>query len=131
VLSFLTVPRPAGLLVRVYGASGWIEVDFEARTTRLRAATPLPSLVTKLHAPFAASRQGAAAVRKNAARLLRGDLHYFAGLQRLCRLFYQAILEGREAPLDRAHVQRVAWLTDAVIDAVAAPREAALEYDAG
>ena len=115
---FLTQPRPAASYARVYGTSGWIEVDYEARATRLRAATVLPSILTKLHAPWTNARQAAGTLARNAARMLRADLHYFAGLHQLCRLFYGAILEHRQSPLDPAHIHRTAWLMDAVLDAL-------------
>jgi predicted dehydrogenase len=129
-LTFMTQPRPAASYVRVYGTAGWIEVDYEARATRLRAATELPSLITKVQAPWATAREGAATLTRNLYRLLRADLHYFAGLQQLCRLFYGAILERGHSPIDPDHIHRTSWLMDAVIDALGGRHELAVEYDA-
>ena len=117
-LMFVTQPRPAASYVRVYGTSGWIEVDYDARATRLRAATALPSLATKLQAPWASAREAAGTLARNAYLLLRADLHYFAGLHRLCRLFYDAILDRGPLPIEPVHIHRTAWLMDAVIDAL-------------
>jgi predicted dehydrogenase len=117
-LMFVTEPRPAASYVRVYGTSGWLEVDYDARATRLREASALPSLVTKLQAPWASTREAAGTLARNAYRMLRADLHYFAGLHQLCRLFYGAILEGRPSPIEPGHIHRTARLMDAVIDAL-------------
>jgi predicted dehydrogenase len=126
-LMFVTEPRPAASYVRVYGTAGWVEVDYEARATRLRAASALPSLVTKLQVPWVSAREASGTLARNAYRLLRADLHYFAGLQRLCRLFYGAILEGGPPPVDAAHIRRTAWLMDAVLDALGGRRALAAE----
>lgn len=117
-LMFVTQPRPAASYARVYGTSGWLEVDYDARSTRLRSATALPSLVTKLQAPWASAREAAGTLARSAYRMIRADLHYFAGLHRLCHLFYGAILDRRPSPIDPAHIHRTAWLMDAVIDAL-------------
>jgi predicted dehydrogenase len=117
-LTFVTGPRPATSYVRVYGDAGWLEVDYDARATRLRAASALPSLVTKIHAPWSSAVEDARAFGRNAARLLRGDLFYFAGMQKLVRLFYGAVLEGGRSPIDPCDVYRVSVLMDDVIDAL-------------
>jgi predicted dehydrogenase len=127
-LTFMTESRPAASYVRVYGTQGWIEVDYDARATRLRRATDLPSLVTKLQAPCATAWESAGTLAHNAYRLLRADLHYFAGMQQLCRLFYGAILDGGRSPIDAGHIHRTSWLMDAVIDALGGRHELAVEY---
>ncbi len=126
-LMFVTEPRPAASYVRVYGTSGWLEVDYDARATRLCPATALPSLVTKLHAPWTSARQAAGTLVRNGYRMLRADLHYFAGLYQLCRLFYGAILEHEPSPIDPVHIRRTAGLMDAVIDALGGRRALAAE----
>ncbi len=103
-------------------------MDYDARATRLRAATPLPSLVTKLQAPWASARDAAATLTRNTYRMLRADLHYFAGLHQLCGRFYDAILERRPSPIDPGHIHRTAWLMDAVIDALGGRHALEAEY---
>ena len=117
-LTFVTDSRPATSYLRVYGNAGWLEVDYDARATRLRAASALPSLVTKLHAPLTSALEETRTLGRNAVRLLRGDLHYFAGMQELLRLFYGAVLQGGRSPIDPADVYRVSVLMDDVIDAL-------------
>ena len=56
--------------------------------------------------------------RRNLIRLLRGDLTYFAGLQRLVRLFYEAVIEGGSSPTRPSDVYRTYVLLEDVISAL-------------
>jgi predicted dehydrogenase len=126
-LMFITATHPATSYVRLYGSTGWLEVDYDARVTRLRAASGLPSFVTKVHAPWTNTRESVATLARNAVRLLRGDLHYFAGMQHLVRLFYQAVLQHGPSPIEPSEVYRVSVLMDDVISALDAARDFATE----
>ncbi len=124
-LTLVTGSRPATSYVRVYGHDGWLEVDYEARATRLRSASALPSLLTKLHAPWSSTMESIRTLSRNAVGLLRGNLQYFAGLQSLVRLFYEAALQDGRSPIDPSEVYRVAILMDAVISDLNTPRQRA------
>jgi predicted dehydrogenase len=126
-LMFVTGARPAASYVRVYGTAGWIEVDYEARATRLRAASALPSLVTKVLAPWTSIRESAGTLARNAVCLLRGNLQYFAGLQQLVRVFYEAVVQHAHSPIDPGDIHRVSLLMDDVISALDSGREIACE----
>jgi predicted dehydrogenase len=114
-LTFVTGTRPAASYVRVYGTTGWLEVDYDARSTRLRSASPLPSLLTKIQAPLASGLEEARSAVRNAVRLLRGNLYYFAGMQRLVRLFYGAVLRESRSPIGPFDIYRASVLMDDVI----------------
>jgi predicted dehydrogenase len=117
-LTFVTGSRPAASYVRVYGSDGWLEVDYDARTTRLRCATTLPSLLAKIHSPWRSAVEDTRNLRRNAARLLRGDLFYFDGMQTLFHRFYEAVLQRGRSPIDPCDIFRVAVLMDDVIEAL-------------
>jgi len=117
-LTFVTGTRPAGNYVRVHGDDGWLEVDFEARATRLRPASNLPGLLARIHLPWTSTRESARMLARNLVRLLRGDLTYFAGLQHLVRLFYEAVIEGGRSPTRPSDVYRTCVLLEDVISAL-------------
>ena len=50
-------------------------------------------------------------------RFARSDLHYFTGMDRLFRAFYQAVLGGGEAPVPEREVRRVTTVMDQVFAA--------------
>jgi predicted dehydrogenase len=116
-LTFLTTGRPAGSYVRVYGTSGWLEADYDARVVRCRPAPAVPSLFVKLAVPLRQCRESARAFARNVVRFSRADLHYFAGMQTLLRAFYRAVLDGHPSPIAPDSVRRVASLMDSVIRA--------------
>jgi predicted dehydrogenase len=126
-LTFVTGARPATSYVRVYGTDGWCEVDYDARATRLRAASALPSLISKIATPWASTRESAGILARNAVRLLCGNLQYFAGLHYLVRAFYEAVLQGGHPPIDPCDIYRVSLLMDDVLGALGNERELARE----
>ncbi|HEX2341431.1 MAG TPA: Gfo/Idh/MocA family oxidoreductase [Vicinamibacterales bacterium] len=117
-LTFITGPRPAASYVRVYGTAGWLEVDYDARATRLRSASSLPSLLTKIQHPWSSALEDTRTLARNAVRLLRGDLYYFAGMQKLVRSFYAAVLQRGQPPITPCDIHRVSVLMDDVIEAL-------------
>jgi predicted dehydrogenase len=117
-LTFVTGTRPAASYVRVHGDGGWLEVDFEARATRLRPVSNLPGLAARIHLPWSSTRESARMLTRNLFRLLRGELTHFAGLQHLVRLFYQAVIDGRPSPTPPADVYRTCLLQEDVIRAL-------------
>jgi predicted dehydrogenase len=117
-LTFVTATRPVTSYARLYGNAGWLEVDYDARTTRLRSASTLPSLFTKIQGPWASAAEDARNLGRNVLRLLRGDLYYFAGMQKLLSLFYAAALQGGPSPISPSDIHRVSVLMDDVIQAL-------------
>ena len=131
-LMFLTTGGPAGRYLRVFGTSGWLEADYEARVVRCRPAPALPSLLVKLAVPLRQCQDSARAFARNLARFSRADLHYFAGMQALLRAFYRAVLDGTASPIAPDRVRRVASLMDEVVRARTAtsraPHEEAVPF---
>jgi hypothetical protein len=61
-------------------------------------------------------REAAWTMVRNFWRFLRCDLHYFAGMNRLFRRFYQAIAEGGPPPIPYSEIQRVTTLMDRIFE---------------
>jgi predicted dehydrogenase len=113
-LTFLTTGGPPGNYLRVYGTSGWLEADYEARVVRRRPAPALPSLLVKLAVPLRQCQESARAFARNVVRFSRADLHYFAGMQALLGAFYRAVLDGTPSPIAADRVRKVAALMEEV-----------------
>jgi predicted dehydrogenase len=58
--------------------------------------------------------QAARSLAANVRRLGRGDLNYFAGMHRLFRAFYGAILRGGEPPIPYEDIRRVTAIMDQI-----------------
>jgi predicted dehydrogenase len=113
-LMFTSAARPVQRVVRVYGTKQAIEVDLDGCCLRHIRRPKLPGALTKLEIPYRAACGGWRALARNVRRLIRHDLHYFAGMIRLFDLFYQAILEGGESPIPYSEAIR----TTAVMDEI-------------
>jgi predicted dehydrogenase len=115
-LVFSSVARPVQRVARVCGSKRSVEVDLEARLVRRLRAPGLPGAFGKLDVPFRQTRESLRSLAANAWRFLRSDLQYFAGMNRLFRLFYRAAAEGGEPPIPYADVRRVTAVMDAIFE---------------
>lgn len=106
--------KPAMRVTRLYGTRASVEVDFDGRLLRCSRPGGLPGPFAKLEAPFRHLKEAARTLGGNLVRFLRSDLHYFAGMNRLFRLFYEAILRGGESPIPPGEIYRVTALLDAI-----------------
>src|SRR5262249_31180232 len=113
---FTSAARPVQRVTRVYGERLCVEVDFDGRLLRRSRGASLPGPFARIQAPWRHLREAARSLRRNAFRFLRCDLQYFAGMNRLFRLFYKAILEGGEPPVPYREVRRVTGLMDEIFD---------------
>jgi predicted dehydrogenase len=113
-LCFSAAVRPVQRVTRVHGEKGSVEVDLEARSVRRLRAPALPGPFGKMDVPFRQARESLRALAGNAWRFLRRDLHYFAGMNCLFRLFYRAVAEGGPPPIAYAEIRRVTAIMDAI-----------------
>jgi len=118
---FTCAARPVQRVVRVCGTRRTLEVDFDGRLIRTYRPVGAPGPFAKLAIPFQDLKQAARALTRNAWRLLRSDLHYFAGMNRLVREFYDAIRGRTEIPIRERDVLRVAAVMDQVFAACRRP----------
>ncbi len=115
-LVFSGAARPVQRVARVCGTRRSVEVDLEARLVRHLRAPGLHGPFGKLEVPFRQARESLRSLAANAWRFLRSDLQYFAGMNRLFRLFYRAAAEGGESPVPYADVRRVTAVMDAIFE---------------
>jgi hypothetical protein len=80
-----------------------------------------PGPFAKLAIPFQDLKQAARSLARNAWRLFRSDLHYFSGMNRLVREFYDAIRGRGEFPIPERDVLRVTSVMDQVFAACRRP----------
>jgi predicted dehydrogenase len=106
--------RPAAHFLRVYGTRRSLHADFAGRTVVFDDGAKLPSAIGRLLPAFSMSREYAREGFRNVARFARSDYHFFAGLNRLLRLFYRGILDGGPPPIASRDILRVSAVMDEV-----------------
>lgn len=111
-LVFSSTMRPVQRLARIHGTRQSMEVDFDSRTIRRYRSPSLPGALGKLEAPFRQMTESARNFIRALSRFALGRIHYFAGMNRLFRLFYDAILTGAASPIPSADILRVTGLMD-------------------
>lgn len=116
-LMFTSTARPLQRVARLYGTRQGIEVDLDARLVRRYRRPLLPGPLAKIEVPFRHFQEAGRSLARNLWKLVRSDLHYFASLNRLFTLFYQAILEGGEPPIPYAEIRRVTAIMDEIFRA--------------
>jgi predicted dehydrogenase len=112
--TFSSHVRPAMHSLRVLGTRGTLHADFVSRTVTAEASPSLPSAVGRLLPPFVAAGRFTREGARNLWRFARSDFHFFAGLNRLFRMFYESILEGGPPPIAHRDILRVSWIMDEV-----------------
>ena len=115
--------RPAAHFLRVYGTRRSLHADFVARTVVFDDGAKLPSALGRMLPAFSISRQYAREGWRNAVRFARSDYHFFAGLNRLLRLYYQSILDGSPPPITSRDMLRVSAAMEEVFRQVAQASE--------
>lgn len=123
---FSSRARPVQRLARVYGTRACVEVDLEARLLRWHRPVTAPGPFAKIAAPLADLTQAVRSLGRGLWRFARSDLQYFAGMNRLFQLFYQAIREGGPSPIPPQEIRRVTAIMDDIF-AAAGGRAAAAE----
>lgn len=111
--TFSAHARPLGHSVRVHGTRATAHADFVARTVTLEPDATLPGALGRVVPAF---QHGARYLRegtRNLGRFARSDLHFFAGLNRLLRSFYESIANDTPPPIPYGDILRVsAWLDE-------------------
>lgn len=112
-LVFSSTIRPVQRIARIYGTKQSVEVEFEGRTIRTYRALAMPGAFAKIEAPWRHLREAAGSLRRNLMKFARSDIHYFAGMNRLFTLFYQAIMDGAPLPIPPEEIRRVTvWMDE-------------------
>jgi hypothetical protein len=111
-LLFTSAARGVQRVTRVYGTRQGVEVDLDGQVLRRSPPGRLPGAFGKIEVPFRQLREAGRSLGRNLRRFLRSDLHFFAGMNRLFRLFYQAVREGDAPPIPYAEILRVTDIMD-------------------
>lgn len=123
-LLFTSRVQPFQRLTRIYGSRGGLEVDLDTQLVRLFRSSGYPGALGRLDAPLRQLREAGSNLKRNFGRFLRGDLHYFEGMKRLCDEFYAAVRNGAdEAPVTAAEAIRVTAIMDAIFESCLAGNE--------
>jgi hypothetical protein len=81
---------------------------------------------TKIETAWRQTREAGHRLRVNVGRFRRAELHYFAGMETLFRLFYDAVLRGSgEPPVSYRDARRVTWIMEQAFTQCAARSAAA------
>ncbi len=113
--TFSSHARPVMHALRVAGTKNTLSLDFVGRSVTLEARSALPGAIGRLMPPFKSARQYTGAGLGNVWRFARSDFHFFAGLNRLLRLFYASAIDGAPLPISYRDILRVSWLIEEVI----------------
>lgn len=112
--TFSSHARPAGHFLRVYGTKNTAHADFVMRTVALDVSPKLPSAIGRVTPAFdqalAYLREGG----KNVMKFARSDFHFFSGLNRLIRMFYDSIVDGADLPISTRDMLRVTAMMDEI-----------------
>ncbi|HEY4117327.1 MAG TPA: Gfo/Idh/MocA family oxidoreductase [Byssovorax sp.] len=112
--TFSAHAKPAGHFARVYGTKNTAHVDYVNRSVTLEAVASFPSAIGRLFPPFEQGIQHLRQGGRNVMRFAKNDFHFFAGLNRLFRSFYQSIEGGAPLPISHRDMLRVAWMLDEI-----------------
>lgn len=105
--------KPTGHFARVYGTKNTMHVDYVMRTVTLDAQTTLPSAIGRLVPAFVQGVEYLKGGGKNLARFAKNDFHYFSGLNRLMRMYYDAIVNDGPVPISHRDILRIAsWMDE-------------------
>jgi len=109
---FSSAARPVQRVTRVYGTKATMEVDLDGRLIRCRKAIRAPGPFAKIAVPLSDLFQATRSLSRNLWRFVWSDLHFFTGMNRLFRLFYEAVRRGHTPPIAENEIRRVTALMD-------------------
>jgi predicted dehydrogenase len=107
--------RPQPHRLTVFGTEHTAVVDFRTRTLVVEADPAFPSALGRLPLALGQAGQLARAAGRNAWDFAKGEFHFFEGMRRLLRRFYDAVLEGGPPPVAYADLVRVVDWTGRVL----------------
>jgi predicted dehydrogenase len=120
--TFTAKARPIMHFQRVFGTKNSVHMDFVSRTVALEQGATLPSAIGRLVAGFSQSLEFAKTTTHNLGRFARSEYHFFAGVNRLIRLFYDSILYDKPLPIPTKNILKIAWIMDEIFAQVRGER---------
>ncbi|MEZ4298588.1 MAG: Gfo/Idh/MocA family oxidoreductase [Polyangiaceae bacterium] len=111
--TFTSHVKPVGHFMRVYGTRATAHADFVSRTVTLEPDGTLPSAIGRVVPAFQHSARFLAEGMKNVGRFAKSDFHFFSGLNKLIRLFYESIQNDSPPPIAYNDILRLSsWLDE-------------------
>jgi predicted dehydrogenase len=101
--------------MKVYGTKNTVLVDYESRTIIFDGRAKLPGSVGKVLIPCSYAKQYLIQNFSNIVRFARSDFHYYSGMNKLLRLFYNSIKDDLEIPIPYEDIIRVSGMIDEII----------------
>jgi predicted dehydrogenase len=118
--------KPVAHSLRVLGTMNSVTVNYQSRTVALDTDQVFPTALGRLPMAWQQAKQFSRAGRRNVKQFLRNDFHYFQGMRRLLRLFYDSIRTDGPPPIPHEQILRVSALIDSL---VASMQQTALQRD--
>ena len=117
-VTFCSHAKPITHFLRLYGTKNVVTVNYVTRTLTVDRAPKFPSAIGRLLPPFAQGWDFLGQGGRNIIRFARSDFHFFAGMNRLLRLFYDSI--GGEGPLPISYrdIMRVSETSDEIFEQI-------------
>ena len=106
-LVFSFAAKPHLHVVRIYGTSGMVQVDFNTMTTVFHPLSALPKAVQKVIYNVSESKQLFSSTVSNVWNFLKGKLRPYHGMQNLIHRFYDSIKGQGEVPVPKEHALMV------------------------
>lgn len=122
--TFTSHVKPLAQFVRVYGTKSIIHLDFVSRIVTVDRGATLPSAIGRLAAGFDQTWQHARSAVRNARRFAASEFHFFAGLHRVVRAFYESILHDTPLPISTRDMLRIAWMMDEIFSQITRSKHA-------
>lgn len=121
-VTFSSHAKPVGHFMRIYGTRRSAHVDFVSRSISIDDAIALPGAIGRALAPFGKSWGYFRAGGRNVIRFARSDFHYFAGLNRLLALFYDAVRDDSPPPITYRDILRITKMQETIYDQINATK---------
>lgn len=116
--TFSSHANPVAHFSRIYGSKNTMYVDYVARTIVLEKGQKYPSAIGRLLPPFGMAAQYVKQGKRNISRFMKNDFHFFSGMNRLMKMFYESILYETPVPIPYGEIRRMAAITDEIFSQV-------------
>jgi hypothetical protein len=101
-------------VVRLYGTTNSMEIDFDTGLARRIGSSALPGAFGRIEAPVRQALEAAHSSGRVLRKFARSEIQYFAGMRALFQALYDAVRTGGPPPIPYAEIQGVANIMDAI-----------------
>lgn len=108
--------EPLRQYLTVFGTKQTLMVDYESRAVVHWPATKLPGPFGKLASPILLSKSFLSESISNIIKFLKFDFHYYSGMNKLLKLFYNCIQNDSAPPISYFEILSVSALIDDIFE---------------